>query len=47
MVYEFNWYIFIVVVFGGLCIGVFLVLVDFLGVIGFGIGILFVVIIIY
>lgn len=44
---EFNRYIFIVVVFGGMCIGVLMIVVDFFGVIGFGIGILFVVMIIY
>lgn len=31
MIYELNRYIFTVVVFGGFCIGVFFVLVDFLG----------------
>lgn len=44
---ELNCYIFIVVVFGGMCIGVLMVVVDFMGVIGLGIGIFLVVIIIY
>lgn len=40
---EFKCIIFIVVVFGGVCIGVFFVVSDFMGVFGFGIGIFFVV----